>query len=91
MFFRSWCAPAQQIREREARVPDGFALEAGSGANRTKKAVRHARERRVAKVAGASFWAAFGERPQPCPDVRPGTFAALAFAVAFGVGLALAL
>jgi hypothetical protein len=39
---------------REARVPDGFALEAGSGANRTKKAVGHARERRVAKVAGAS-------------------------------------
>lgn len=50
-----------------------------------------ARERRVAKVAGASLWAAFGERPQPCPDVRPGTVAALAFAVAFGVGVALAL
>jgi len=71
-------------------VPDGFALEEGERSEPDEKAVRHARERRVAKVAGASFWADVGERSQPCPDVRPGTFAALAFAVVFGVGVALA-
>jgi hypothetical protein len=55
---------------REARVPDGFALEAGSGANRTKKAVKaraaaQGREGRRGIVLG-SLWRAPAAMPR-CP------------------------
>jgi hypothetical protein len=52
---------------REARVPDGFALEDGSGANRTKKAVRHARQRPAASSLGVFLgrsWRALAALPQ---------------------------